>query len=309
MPLYSGLVGELQQADLMMVSNFHRRIGETPKIGNGMSWMRMIGGKIDVKADGTTTPHSNGYLAGFQAGSDIYRGNGWRVGGYFGYLHGNMNVSGFAGGTYGAVGYNRMDNEYLGIYGTHTWQNGTYLDLVMQGGVERTNLHPVGAASNGVSSKSGLVSAEVGKPFALGTSGWSIEPEAQAVRQWLWVSDSYISGDTTIHQRRTNGWLFRVGPRLVDNVDTRWGRLASYTRVNFNYAPNGAVLTNFSTPAAETTIRASGHYATLELAAGGTLLVSRRTSLYGEIGHVWSVGGRTDVEQSVEGTMGIRVNW
>lgn len=308
-PLYSALVGELQQADLMMVSNFHRRVGETPAADNSMSWMRAIGGKVDVKAGGTTTPHSDGYLAGFQAGTDVYRGHGWRVGGYFGYLHGNVNVSGSAGGTYGGVGHNRMNNEYLGIYGTHTWQNNAYLDMVMQGGYERTDLSPTGASSNGLSSQSGLISAEIGKPFVLGASNWSIEPEGQVVRQWLSVNDAYISGDTVVHQRRTNGWLFRAGPRLVNNSDTRWGRLASYTRVNFYYAPNGATLTDFDTPAARTTVRASGQYASLELAAGGTLSVSRRTNLYSEIGHVWSVGGGADVKQSIEGTLGIRTNW
>lgn len=293
----------------MMVGNFHRRVGETPVAGSSMSWMRAIGGKVDVKAGGTTTPHSDGYLAGFQAGSDVYRGHGWRVGGYFGYLHGKMNVSGFAGGLYNGVGNNRMNNEYLGVYGTKVWQNGAYLDLVLQGGYEHTDISPVGDTSNGLSSHSGLVSAEVGKPFALGSSSWSIEPEGQVVRQWLSVNDAHISGSTTVHQRRMNSWLFRAGPRLVNNASTRWGQLESYTRVNFDYAPNGAVLTSFSTPAATTTVRASGQYASLELAAGGTLAISRRTNLYGEVGHVWSVGGSTDVKQAVEGTMGVRVSW
>ena len=308
-PLYSALVGELQQADLMMLSNFHQRVGETPETSNSMTWMRAIGGKVDVKADGEATPHSNGYLAGFQIGSDIYSGHGWRVGGYFGYLHGNMNVSGFEDGTIGGAGSSRMNNEYLGIYGTHTWQDGAYLDLVLQGGYQRTDLSPQGDTSEGLSSKSGSASAEVGKPFALGNTNWSIEPEGQVVRQWLSVNNAYISGYTTVHQRRTNGWLFRAGSRLVNNSDTRWGQLSTYTRVNFYYAPNGASLTDFDTADADTTLRTASQYASLELAAGGTLSVSRRTNIYGEVGHVWSVGGGAAVKQSIEGTMGIRVNW
>ena len=308
-PVYSALAGEVQQAGLTMLGNFHQRMGETPSNGDSQTWGRVIGGNINIHQDGQADARSNGTLAGFQIGSDLWRGDGWRVGGYFGYLRGNMDVSGFAGGVVGQAGTNQSNSYFLGAYGTHIWQDGSYLDLVLQQGFENTSLCPYGDGCNTVGSSSTIVSAEAGKHFALGSSGWAIEPQAQAIYQWVNLDNAEISGDTRVHQSRDNGWLFRVGPRLTDQVNTGLGPLAFYVRTNFYYAPNGASLTTFSTPAASTTLRESGQYASFELAGGGTLMISRRVNLYTEIGHVWGVGGGADVGSTVEGSIGLRVNW
>lgn len=307
-PLYSALPGELREADVTMLGDFHQRVGETPSESDRLAWGRVIGTDVNIRQNGPADAASTGYLAGVQTGADLWRGDGWRVGAYVGYLHGSMDVSGFAGGTVGPVGSNRTNSTFLGAYASHIWDDATYLDLVAQGGYHRADLCPSDSACSGVSGRSATLSAEFGKPFALG-DGWVIEPQAQVIHQWLDFDHADISGSTTVRQSRADGWLFRAGPRLKGSFDTAAGRVEPYTRVNVFYSPSGSGLTTYSTPTSSTSLTSGAQYASTELAAGATLAVARGVKIYGEVGHLWAVGGGASVKSSVQGSGGLRVIW
>ncbi|MBU2285857.1 MAG: autotransporter outer membrane beta-barrel domain-containing protein, partial [Gammaproteobacteria bacterium] len=46
-----------------------------------------------------------------------------------------------------------------------------------------------------------------------------------------------------------------------------------------------------------------------ELAAGMTLALGERTSVYAEAGKLWASGGDARVKSGVQGSVGLRVKW
>ena len=92
-PLYSVVSAQLHQADSLMLGDMHKRIGATPD--ERMSWGRVIANRSDIRQNGTANTRSKGNYSGLQVGSDIWSNNGLRIGGYLGYLHGNLDVNGF----------------------------------------------------------------------------------------------------------------------------------------------------------------------------------------------------------------------
>ncbi|MEJ8852808.1 hypothetical protein [Variovorax rhizosphaerae] len=62
-------------------------------------------------------------------------------------------------------------------------------------------------------------------------------------------------------------------------------------------------------PAGALAISSRGGYSAAEAAAGATLALNPATSLYGEIGHLWSIGGAATVKSSVLASLGIKVRW
>ena len=99
-----------------------------------------------------------------------------------------------------------------------------------------------------------LASIEVGQAFALGASGWKIEPQLQLVHQRL-------SLDDVAHLRRAgaaatadDGWIVRAGVRVKGEIATGAGMLQPYGRVNVYQANGGSDVTRFIGPAACTDI-------------------------------------------------------
>jgi len=58
-----------------------------------------------------------------QVDSDIWSNNGLRICGYLGYLHGNLNVNGFASGIDGKFSKNNTKSYFLNAYGNHIRDN------------------------------------------------------------------------------------------------------------------------------------------------------------------------------------------
>ena len=68
-------------------------------------------------------------------------------------------------------------------------------------------------------------------------------------------------------------------------------------------------MATFISPAASTRIASAAGYTSTELAAGMTLAVTPTTTLYGEVGQLYSAGGDARVKSSVQGSLGVRVSW
>ncbi|MBO9512573.1 MAG: autotransporter outer membrane beta-barrel domain-containing protein [Variovorax sp.] len=318
--LFASLPHQLRQGSLAMLGDLHKRVGDddvTSAKGQTAhnadtgrrAWGRVIASDIDLGQAGTVSPTSRGDWTGFQAGTDLMGARPWRAGIYVGQLDGNARVNGFASGVQQlAVGRNDLRSQYLGLYATYAADNGIYADTVLQAARHRYDVEPIGSA--GISGKGdGLTaSIEVGRPFALGSTGWILEPQAQLVHQHLDLDDATISG-ARIEPHADSGWTARLGVRIKGAIDTDLGMLQPYGRVNVYRSANGTDVARFVNGSFVTDIAAPIGGTSTELAGGFTLTVGTSTSVYGEIGRRWSAGGDAKVEASVNGSVGVRVRW
>jgi autotransporter-associated beta strand protein len=320
--LFSALPGQLRQGSLAMLGNLRQRIGDddvrgsagsSPSMdgtqGHRRAWGRLISTDMDIRQGGTVAPQGEGRVTGLQAGTDLWASKDWRAGLYVGHLDGDTSVRGFASGLQnGAAGRNDLRSQYLGLYGTYTTDDGFYADAVLQAGRHRYTVQPMLGAGASGKGNSLLASIEVGKAFALGTSGWSLEPQLQLVHQRLRLDDVQIAG-ALVQQDAESGWTARAGLRIKGSFATGAGTLQPYARVNVYRSSNGNDVARFVNPAAITPVGAPIGSTSAELAAGFTLAVSQRTSVYGELGKLWATGGAARVGSSINAAAGVRVKW
>ena len=316
-PLLSALPSQVRQADLAMLGNLHQRIGDDDvKAGAAAltgterrAWGRVIASDVDIRQQGTVDPHSKGNVKGFQSGTDLFATSNWRAGVYVGQLDASVRVSGFASGIANlAVGFNDLHSQYLGAYGTWTADSGFYADAVLQAGRHRYSVEPLSTQRSSGKGNSLTASIEVGQAFAMGESGWKVEPQLQLIHQHLSLDDIAISG-AKVQQDSDDGWIARVGVRVKGEISTNLGTLQPYGRFNIYKASGGANVTRFIGPAATTDITSRTGSTVSELAGGFTLALSRSTSIYSEIGKQWASGGDAKVKSSVQGSLGLRVKW
>ena len=308
-PLFAAVASQLRQADSLMLANMHQRIGSTPLPDERMSWGRVIASRTDTQQNGPANARTTGNYAGLQLGSDIWSSNGWRAGGYVGYLHGNLDVNGFTSGINTRAGKNTTKSYFIGAYGNYTRENGAYADFVVQGARHHVDIKPDNNPTGKQKGHGVTASVEIGQPFTLGSSNWKLEPQAQIIHQWLDLNDSDISGRTTVSHGHNNAWLFRLGGRLEGSYQLNKGSLRPYARVNFFYSPDGADHTSYITNVATTRLNAGASHASTELAIGGTYDITNKVKAYGEIGHTWSNGGDAHTKAPVNGSVGLKINW
>ncbi|MBU1441622.1 MAG: autotransporter-associated beta strand repeat-containing protein [Gammaproteobacteria bacterium] len=320
-PLFAALPEQLRQANLAMIGNLALRQGDDdikmaagPTVADGerRAWGRVLSIDPDIRQTGTVSPSSQGRLAGFQAGTDLLAAAQWRAGVYVGQLEGDVQVRGFARGVMNlGAGRNDLRNQYLGAYGT--WKNveGLYVDGVLQAGRHRYDVNPSNAsATTAGKGRSLLASIEVGQAFALGGIGsrWQIEPQLQLVHQRLSMDDATLVG-ATVRQNADNGWLLRAGLRVKGEISTPVGAMQPYARLNVYRRGSGTDVASFVGPAATIDIATRNGGTSSELAAGATLALNERISVYGEVGKLWASGGSAKVASSVQGSLGVRVKW
>ncbi|MEJ1168916.1 autotransporter outer membrane beta-barrel domain-containing protein [Variovorax sp. CCNWLW235] len=318
--LYAALPSQLRQGNLAMIGDLHKRIGDDDAKGTAATstnpagserraWARVLSTDIDIRQGGTVSPSSKGRLTGFQAGTDLMAATNWRAGLYVGQLDGDARVNGFASGLQNQhVGRNDLRSQYFGIYGTYTGNGGFYADAVVQSGRHRYTVEPVLGAGVEGKGRSLLGSIEVGQAFALGASGWSVEPQLQLVHQHMDLDNSVIPG-AIVQPEADSGWIVRAGVRVKGTVATGVGTLQPYGRFNVYRSSSGADIARFVNGASRTDIASSTGGTSTELAGGFTLALGDRTSVYGEVGKLWASGGDTRVKSSINASVGVRVKW
>jgi fibronectin-binding autotransporter adhesin len=315
--LYAALPNQLRQGNLAMLGDVRKRVGDddvkgsatAPTGSDRRAWARVLSTDIDIQQGGAVSPTSKGRLTGFQAGTDLLATQNWRAGIYVGQLDGDARVNGFASGIRNlGVGRNDLRSQYVGVYGTYTGDSGFYADAVVQTGRHRYTVEPSLGAGVGGKGNSLLGSIEVGQSFALGGSGWSIEPQLQLIHQHLDLGNSLIAG-AVVQPQADNGWIARAGVRVKGQVDTSVGTLQPYGRFNVYKTSSGMDVARFTTGTTTTDISAPTGGTSTELAGGFTLALSQTTSLYGEVGKLWSSGGDAKVKSGINGSLGVRVKW
>jgi len=318
--LYAALPGQLRQGNLAMLGDLRKRVGDDDVKGNPSTstnpvgsdrraWARVLSTDIDIQQGGTVSPSSKGRLTGFQAGTDLLATPNWRAGIYVGQLDGDASVRGFASGIQNlGVGRNDLRSQYVGVYGTYTTDSGFYADAVVQSGRHRYTVEPLASLGVGGKGNSLLGSIEVGQSFALGGSGWRIEPQLQLIHQHMDLGNSAIAG-AIVQPQADSGWIARAGVRVKGEVATGLGTLQPYGRFNVYRTSSGADIARFVNGATTTDIVAPTGGTSTELAGGFTLALGSSTSLYGEIGKLWASGGNARVKGSINGSVGVRVKW
>jgi len=322
--LFAALPNQLRQSNLGMLASRSQRIGDDDVRGGASSgagstsgtdgsyrraWGRLISTDMDIRQGGTVSPHSEGRVTGLQAGTDLWANPDWRAGIYVGQLDGDTRVSGFGSGLLNsATGRNDLRSQYLGLYGTFATEDGFYADAVLQAGRHRYTVQPMLSAGVEGKGNSFLASIEVGKAFAIGAGGWSVEPQLQLIHQRLRLDDVSIPG-ALVQQDADSGWIGRAGVRIKGSFATGAGTLQPYARLNVYRSAKGNDVARFVNPAAITPVGAPIGGTSTELAAGFTLSVSQRTSLYGELGKQWASGGDARVGSSINAAAGVRVKW
>ena len=316
-PLLSALPAQLRQADIAMLGDLRKRMGDdgagaassSDAGGDRHVWGRFLRTDPKISQQGTVSPESSGYLSGFQAGVDLYADNDLNVGVYLGQLDGDMRVSGFASGVQrNHVGFNDLTSRYLGVYGG--WQDGSgrYVSAVLQGADYRSDLRVAGNATQARTKGGGLLaSLEIGQSVALG-SNWQIEPQAQVTYRTLDIDDTALSL-ATVKNQADNDWTLRLGARLKGSFATAAGVVQPYGRINVYKASGTDDVASFAAPAGVTDITAKGGYTSSELAAGASLQISPRTGIYGELGKLWANSGDSRVGSGVQASLGVQVQW
>ena len=314
-PLFAALPEQLRQANLAMLGSMHQRVGNagvatssSDDSGRRQAWGRILTVDRSITQGGTVSPHSQGRLNGFQAGTDLWATPDWRAGVYVGQLDGDMEVSGFAHGIAGyGVGHNALKNQYLGGYLTYRTDSGFYADTVLQAGRHRSTA--VGTGISGGSSKGSslLASLELGQSLALG-AGWMIEPQLQLVHQKLSLDDAELVG-ATVQQQLHKGWAVRAGVRVQGEVTVSTGTLQPYTRLNVWRTASGSDRARFIGPAAFTDITTPTGGTSTEWALGANWQISPTVSMYGELGQMWASGGSAKTKGGPNASLGVKMRW
>ncbi len=314
-PLLSSLPAQLRQADMAMLGDMRKRMGDDASQGaidqdpSHRAWARVLRTAPTITQQGTVNPESSGHLTGFQAGVDVYTSRNLRAGLYVGQLDGDMGVRGFSSGMERKyAGYNNLRGRYVGLYGTWQHDSGLYADAVIQGADYRSSLRTADTGAGATTKGHGwLASLEVGKPIDLGSS-WQLEPQAQIIYRKLDLDDTTISL-AKVKNDADDDWTLRLGARVKGSYSIGGTVLQPFARVNLYKASNTTDVASFSAPAGSTDIRAKGGYTSTELAVGAMVQLTKNTSLYGDVGKLWANSGDSRVKSGAQGSIGLKVLW
>ncbi|ADP16978.1 outer membrane autotransporter barrel domain protein 5 [Achromobacter xylosoxidans A8] len=314
-PLLSSLPAQLRQADMAMLGDMRKRMGDDVAQGaidqdpNHRAWARVLRTAPTITQQGTVNPESSGHLTGFQAGVDVYASRNLKAGLYVGQLDGDMGVRGFSSGMERKyAGYNNLRGRYVGLYGTWQHDSGLYADAVIQGADYRSSLRTADTGAGATTKGHGwLASLEVGKPIDLGSS-WQLEPQAQIIYRKLDLDDTTISL-AKVKNDADDDWTLRLGARVKGSYSIGGTVLQPFARVNLYKASNTTDVASFSAPAGTTDIRAKGGYTSTELAVGAMVQLTKNTSLYGDVGKLWANSGDSRVKSGAQGSIGLKVLW
>jgi outer membrane autotransporter protein len=204
-----------------------------------------------------------------------------------------------------ATGSLETQAQSIGGYWTRYLADGTYFDGVGQLTHYRNtygDIYGDGAAQNGFSMGA---SAEVGKPFALGSTRIEIEPQAQLLCQYLHLN-GFDDGVSPISSTASNGLRGRVGLRLFrKNLSNESGTASATPYLTVD------VLHDFfsqgQTAVGSTPLESGLSKTWYEVGAGVTESVSKSSELYFTVKYARNIGD--EYQRSVYGQVAYRYSW
>jgi autotransporter family porin len=228
------------------LATLHERRGENQTLAwddcgtcvsdnKGQSWGRIVGSHLDL--EGKNRFNLNGEQYVLQLGHDfIIQENAEKqtrnhTGGYISYGRSDIDFE----DRYRTVDGKLSDNKHtgsgktdafsLGLYNTYYDKNGSYLDVIGQVSHLRNTYNSAGLKQVKQNGFGALISAEVGRPYALtehkeNESGWLLEPQAQLTYQYLDLK-SFNDDVRTVNQNDQHGLRGRVGVRVAHNREAK----------------------------------------------------------------------------------------
>ncbi len=308
------------------LGNLHERVGEEEQLRdrddlrsrntfNG-AWVRVIGENGDADGDrrgiyGSNGPHYDYDIIALQAGADIYaqeHDNQQRdhAGLYLGQGRIQSDVTHFDH-TY--AGSDAVTATSLGLYWSHFWQEGQYLDAVWQGSWAKATARSV---HDYVLERHGFgwaASLEGGYPIHHETQVF--EPQAQIIYQTI-GSDSARDPAATVRFSNVDSLAARLGLRwantwtLEPTSDGIRRLFTGWLRLNFWREFRGQPVTEFSSAEGYVPFHANMKGNWWQLNAGMTWQLDQSWSFYANLGYQRGFDKSFD---AWDGKIGLRWNW
>lgn len=323
--LYSALPALALRYGWATLGNLHERVGEEEQLRdrgdlrgeealNG-SWVRVIGESGDVDGDRRgiygNGPHYDYDLLALQVGLDAYAeehedGQRDHAGLYLGYGRIRSDVTHYNGRD---AGHDEIKGTSLGLYWSHFWDGGAYLDAVWQGTWAKATARstaPLDLKHDGFGWAGSL---EGGYPFHRDTQVF--EPQAQVIYQTINHDDSQ-DGAATIRYRDMDSLAARLGMRWTNTwtqEPTAQGirrLLTGWLRLNLWREFRGRPITEFSSADGYVPFQANMRGSWWQLNGGVTWQLDAATSLYANLGYQRGFGRSFD---AWDGKVGVRLNW
>ncbi|MDQ0621961.1 autotransporter family protein [Paraburkholderia graminis] len=300
-----------------LLGRLHERVGDVassqavqPAHSNGM-WGRIGGQNLDADAGHRFSADERTFFAQFGKDWTLSRAanRGTTHAGAtltFGSTSASFSDSARSiAGLGESTGIVETQAQSIGGYWTRYLPDGSYFDGVGQlthyqnryGDIfgESASQHGFGAG----------VSGEIGKPFALGSTGVAIEPQAQLLYQYLHLN-RFNDGVSPVSSSTTNGLRGRVGFRaFTANLgnDTRTSSVTPYFTAD--------VLHDFFSPGhvavGGTTLDNQLGKTWYDIGIGLTGELGKRSELYANVKYEHSIGG--EYRRNVFGQVGYRLSW
>ena len=279
------------------MTDMMQRMGDIRMGASDGIWARTYGGKAKYDKDHAYTSNS---FWGAQVGADHALASGWHIGAAFDYNDGDASY------RYGGSG---DPKQYLGsLYGTKTFEDGQYLDIVGKFGHTQNDYsvyNADGKKLDGKYSANGYgLSVEYGKRF--GSSHGYVEPQIQLSYSKLGSDDytgsSNFAGDEKmfIHQDGMDSFIGRLGIAAGKTTD----RSSYYLKASVLHEFDGDTSATFTSESNGTPITIKQDFGDTwaELALGGTWKIGGSSLFYADITR--SFGG--DYEMQWKLNAGIR---
>nr|MBP6562199.1 autotransporter outer membrane beta-barrel domain-containing protein [Neisseriaceae bacterium] len=307
-----------------MAATLHERVSEQQSLAwdecgqcqdqvNSQTWARIVGQKLDVNGKQRMNQEGDLYLV--QVGHDFdlsvneQTGSRRHTGLMASYGRHELDfydrlgaVNGVLAGTR-YTGKGNTDAFSLGAYQTHYQASGAYLDLMGQVTYLRNKYESrdnINVSQNGWG---GLVSAEVGRPYAVGSSAWLVEPQAQLMYQYLHLSD-FHDGKRKVDQDDQQGLRGRLGVRLAHNQ----GSQAQRSRTVYAVANVWHDFLNAKGVSVGPDAYRERHQTTWgELGLGLQLPLGKQTYAYADARYEHALSGAK--HQGYRGTLGMKYQW
>lgn len=279
------------------MTDMMQRMGDIRMGASDGIWARTYGGKAKYDKDHAYTSNS---FWGAQVGADHALASGWHIGAAFDYNDGDASY------RYGGSG---DPKQYLGsLYGTKTFEDGQYLDIVGKFGHTKNDYsvyNADGKKLDGKYSANGYgLSVEYGKRF--GSSHGYVEPQIQLSYSKLGSDDytgsSNFAGNEKmfIHQDGMDSFIGRLGIAAGKTTD----RSSYYLKASVLHEFAGDTSATYTSESNGTPITIKQDFGDTwaELALGGTWKIGGSSLFYADITR--SFGG--DYEMQWKLNAGIR---
>lgn len=323
---YGAVQPMARQIGLATLGALNQRIGDTMTLFNAgtdpngwgrSDWARVFGQQINGHYQAFADPRSDGWLAGFQGGIDLWRGSTIpdhrdSAGVYFAHSQASANITGLVtnpeatGYMLTRTGTNDIQSYSAGGYWTHYGPTGWYLDAILQGTLYRGNAttHFAQLPIRG----SGLAaSLETGYPIPLPLgAGFVLEPQAQIIWQRVAFDDAN-DGLGPVGLGTASGPIGRLGLRGQWNFQSSNGmRWQPYAGVNYWRGWGAEATTTFGIDR----VQLLQNMQTVETFVGFTGKLDKSFSVYAQLGYQFDVGSTINAgPEGARGTAGIRYSW